>query len=273
MNFIYPLSRYIKITQIYHSGHLGVDYGWNDGIYNHQPIVAIEDGTVVGCADGYDNTYGKSKIYGNYVNIDHGYGWYSLYGHLLKGSVRVKVGQKVKKGDIIGQMGDSGWSKGQHLHHEVRKGGNSKSFSVDPIDYLFVEDKSIYVNPASLEYNEIKYRDISPVTPVEKNNLVDQIFVDLQFLNCRNKPSLKGERLGFLAEGYYNVHEMEDNDGYTWYRIALDKWCAGVNGVTYYKGTTSKYYKILFPFLSAGDRDKLIKVAEEGDLRIIVEEI
>lgn len=273
MNFIYPLSRYIKITQVYWSQHLGLDFGWNDGAYCNQPIVAIEDGTVVGCADGYGNTYPNQKIYGNYVNIDHGYGWYSLYGHLLKGSVRVKVGQKVKKGDIIGQMGDSGWSKGQHLHHEVRKGGNSKSFSVDPIDYLFVEDKSIYVNPASLEYNQIKYRDTSPVTPVERNVLVDQILVDLMFLNCRNKPTLKGERLGFLDEGYYNVSEMTEADGYVWYKIGLDKWCAGVDKVTFYKGSAATMYKVLFPYVSQGDRDKLIQVAEEGQLRIIIEEL
>ena len=272
MEFIYPLSRYIKITQVYWSQHLGVDFGWNDGIYNHQPIVAIEDGTIAGCADGYGNTYPNQKIYGNYVNIDHG-GWYSLYGHLLKGSVRVKVGDKVKKGDIIGQMGDSGWSRGQHLHFELRRGSNYKSSSIDPVPYLFVEDRNIYVNPSSLEYDQIKYRETSPVIPVEKNGLVDQIYVGLQFLNCRNKPTLKGERLGFLAEGYYNVDLMTEADGYTWYRIGLDKWCAGVDKVTFYEGSSMKIYKVLFPYVSAGDRDKLIQVAEEGELRIIIEEI
>lgn len=272
MNFIYPLSRYIKITQIYHSGHLGVDYGWNDGIYNHQPIVAIEDGTVVGCADGYDNTYGKSKIYGNYVNIDHGNGWWSLYGHLLKGSVRVKVGQKVKKGDIVAQMGNSGWSNGQHLHFELRNTYNSKQGSIDPINHLYVEDKSIYVNPASLEYNQIKYRDTSPVQPVERDSAVDQIEVALSFLNCRDIPSTKGNRLGFLSEGYYNVKEMTESEGYTWYRIGIDRWCAGVDRVTFYKGSAYTTYKVLFPYVSQGDMKMLCDVARTSELRIIVEE-
>lgn len=272
MNFIYPLSRYIKITQIYHSGHLGVDYGWNDGIYNHQPIVAIEDGIVVGCADGYDNTYGKSKIYGNYVNIDHGNGWWSLYGHLLKGSVRVKVGQKVKKGDIVAQMGNSGWSNGQHLHFELRNTYNSKQGSIDPIYYLYVEDKSIYVNPASLEYNQIKYRDTSPVQPVEKDSAIDQIEVALSFLNCRDIPSTKGNRLGFLSEGYYNVKEMTESEGYTWYRIGIDRWCAGVDRVTFYKGSAYTTYKVLFPYVSQGDMKMLCDVARTSELRIIVEE-
>lgn len=272
MEFIYPLSRYIKITQIYWSQHLGLDFGWNDGIYNHQPIVAIEDGTVISCVDGYGNTYPNQKIYGNFVNIDHGNGWYSLYGHLLKGSVRVKVGQKVKKGDIIGQMGDSGWSKGQHLHFEVRKGGNSKSYSIDPIDYLYVEDKSIYVNPASLEYNRIKYRETSPVPPVERNSAVDQIEVALSFLNCRNNPTVKAERLGFLAEGYYNVYEIAESEGYTWYRIGVDRWCAGVDKVTYYKGSAYTTFKVLFPYVSQGDMEMLCDVARKYELRIIVEE-
>jgi hypothetical protein len=275
MNYIYPLSRYIKITQVYKPSHLGVDFGWNDGAYNHQPIISIEDGIVVGCADGYDCTYPNQRIYGNYVNIDHGNGWYSIYGHLLKGSVRVKKGQRVSKGDIIGQMGNSGYSyEGwQHLHFELRKPKNEKSCSIDPIPYLYVEDKSIYVNPASLEYDQIKYRDTSPVTPVERNVLVDQIQVDLMFLNCRNKPTLKGERLGFLDEGYYNVSEMTEADGYVWYRIGLDKWCAGVDKVTFYKGSATTLYKVLFPYVSQGDRNKLIQVAEEGQLRIIIEEL
>ena len=271
MNFIYPLSRYIKITQVYHSSHLGLDFGWNDGIYCNQPIIAIEDGTVVGCADGYGNTYPNQRIYGNYVNISHGGGWWSMYGHLLKG-ICVKNGQTVRKGQVLGYMGNSGYSNGQHLHFELRKGSNAKANSIDPINYLYVEDKSIYVNPASLEYNLIRYRETSPVIPVERNTLVDQIQVDLMFLNCRNKPTLKGDRLGFLAEGFYNVSDIAESDGYKWYQIGLDKWCAGVDKVTFLKGSVGTTYKILFPYVSQGDRDKLIKVAEEAQLRIIIEE-
>lgn len=271
MNFIYPLSRYIKITQVYWSGHLGVDFGWNDGAYCYQPIVAIEDGTVVGCADGYGNTYPNKRIYGNYVNISHGDGWYSMYGHLLKG-ITVQKGQTVRKGQVIGYMGNSGYSNGQHLHFELRKGSNTKTASIDPLNYLFVEDRTIYVNPSSKEYDRIRYRDTSPVQPVGRNTAVDQIEVGLAFLNCRNKPSLKGERLGFLAEGFYNVSEMTEAEGYKWYRIGLDRWCAQVDKVTFLKGSASKTYKVLFPYVSAGDRDKLIDLAQEAQLRIIVEE-
>lgn len=271
MNYIYPLSRYIKITQVYWSQHLGLDFGWNDGAYCNQPIVAIEDGVVVGCADGYGNTYPNQRIYGNYVNISHGGGWWSMYGHLLKG-ICVKNGQSVKKGQVIGFMGSSGYSNGQHLHFELRRGANAKGNSIDPISYLFVEDRSIYVNPNSKEYDQIRYRDTSPVPPVERNTAVDQINVGLAFLNCRNGASTKCERLGFLAEGWYNVYETEEHEGYTWYNIAKDRWCAGVDKVTFYKGSVGTTYKVLFPYVSQGDRDMLIRVAEEAQLRIIIEE-
>ena len=272
MNFIYPLSRYIKITQVYWSGHLGLDFGWNDGAYCNQPIVAIEDGTVVGCADGYGNTYLNQRIYGNYVNISHGGGWWSMYGHLLKG-ITVKNGQTVRKGQVIGYMGNSGYSNGQHLHFELRRGANAKANSIDPISYLYVEDRSIYVNPASKEYDLIRYRQTSPVQPVERNVGVDQIEVGLAFLNCRNNPSLKAERLGFLEEGYYNVYNIEEAEGYTWYNIGLDKWCAQVDKVTFLKGTANKAYKVLFPYVSKGDMEHLVDIAKESELRIIVEEI
>lgn len=271
MNFVYPLSRYIKITQVYHSNHLGVDFGWNDGAYCNQPIIAIEDGTVVGCADGYGNTYPGKKIYGNYVNIKHGSGWWSMYGHLLKG-ITVKNGESVKKGQVVGFMGNSGYSNGQHLHFELRRDANQKANSIDPINYLFVEDRSIYVNPSSKEFDRIKYRDLSPVTPVDRNTAVDQIEVGLAFLNCRSKPSLKSDRLGFLAEGYYNVYDIEENEGYTWYRIGIDRWCAQVDKVTFLKGSASTTYKVLFPYVSKGDMEQLSLLAKNAQLRIIIEE-
>ena len=75
-----------------------------------------------------------------------------------------------------------------------------------------------------------------------------------------------------MAEGFYNVSEITEAEGYKWYRIGLDRWCAQVDKVTFLKGSASKTYKVLFPYVSAGDRDKLIDLAQEAQLRIIVEE-
>ena len=124
MNFIYPLSRYIKITQTYHSAHLGVDFGWNDGAYNHQPIVAIEDGYVVGCADGYSNTYPNQRIYGNYVNIKHDDNWFSMYGHLLKGLQR-RLGSGFLHGAHHG-VEDYHHRDDEGVHRLTQHGGNGR---------------------------------------------------------------------------------------------------------------------------------------------------
>ena len=78
-------------------------------------------------------------------------------------------------------------------------------------------------------------------------------------------------RMGFLARGYYNVLNTEDYQGYTWYNIDKDKWCAGVSGVTFYKASSPQTYKILFPYVSEGDRDDLLDIAEEKQLRVIVD--
>ncbi len=87
-------------------------------------IHATGDGTVT--FSGY-NTSG----FGIHVIIDHGYGYETLYGHMSE--VKVRNGQKVKRGDVIGEVGSSGLSTGPHLHYEVHKDG----VPVDPVNFLF----------------------------------------------------------------------------------------------------------------------------------------
>lgn len=99
--------------------------------------------------DGWGNTYPSNRIYGNYVIVKHGGGVYSLYGHLAKGVYVVK-GQVVKQGQVLGYMGNTGYSMGQHLHFEYRAGGNSKAYAQDPLKYLEcpatvkISDSSLY---------------------------------------------------------------------------------------------------------------------------------
>lgn len=69
--------------------------------------------------------------YGNQVVVNHGYGYKTRYAHLSK--FKVKVGQKVKRGDLIGLVGNTGKSTGPHLHYEVIKGGNA----VNPVYYYY----------------------------------------------------------------------------------------------------------------------------------------
>jgi len=69
------------------------------------------------------------------VVINHGYGYETLYGHMVK--VKAKVGQQIKRGEVIGYVGSTGKSTGPHCHYEVHKNGQK----IDPV-YFFYNDLS-----------------------------------------------------------------------------------------------------------------------------------
>jgi len=98
--------------------HGGIDFA----SYRHAPILATADGVV--------KVVGRNGAYGKMIEIDHGHGFTTRYGHLHKTSV--KRGQKVKKGDTIGGMGSTGRSTATHLHYEVRFEGRA----YDPDNFL-----------------------------------------------------------------------------------------------------------------------------------------
>ncbi|MEY3538775.1 MAG: hypothetical protein RL188_192 [Bacteroidota bacterium] len=100
--------------------HPGLDFSAPTGT----PIYATSDGVVQ--TAGF-NTDG----YGNKVVINHGYGFQTLYAHMVR--VKAKVGQSVKRGEVIGYVGSTGKSTGSHLHYEVIKRGAK----VDPVYYFF----------------------------------------------------------------------------------------------------------------------------------------
>jgi len=119
-NFMWPTTG--TITQKYYWYHPAVD------IANHSnpPIVAAQGGTVI--TAGWNG-----GGYGNYVIIDHGNGFETLYGHMLNNSVVVKAGDRVSQGQRLGTMGSTGRSTGTHLHFEVRRTSGGK---IDPLSVL-----------------------------------------------------------------------------------------------------------------------------------------
>jgi len=104
--------------------HTGMDFTAPIGT----PIHATGDGTIAGGADA--EQVGGSG-YGKYVVINHGYGYKTLYAHMSM--IDVKPGQQVKRGDIIGYVGNTGSSTGPHLHYEVIKGGEK----INPINFYY----------------------------------------------------------------------------------------------------------------------------------------
>ncbi len=100
--------------------HAGIDFTAPTGT----PIYATGNGRVVPTING-------GHGYGNHVVIDHGFGYKTLYGHMFK--TKVKIGQRVTRGQLIGYVGNTGLSSGSHLHYEVIKNGNK----INPINYFF----------------------------------------------------------------------------------------------------------------------------------------
>ncbi|MBQ7162897.1 MAG: M23 family metallopeptidase [Bacteroidales bacterium] len=118
-------------------------YGWRtDPIYGdrrfHKGIdFSVPRGSeVFATADGTVSYIGYQRGgYGYLIIIDHGYGYETYYAHLTNNSAKVKVGQKVKRGDLIALSGHTGKSTAPHLHYEVRLHGNPNN----PIYYFFID--------------------------------------------------------------------------------------------------------------------------------------
>ncbi len=106
----------------------------------HEGIDIVADvGTHVHVTgDGVVSYVGQRGGYGNVVEIDHGFGYSTVYGHLEKALVR--EGQRVKRGQVIALSGDTGLSTGPHLHYEVIKNG-------------------VHVNPAAYFFNGREYNE------------------------------------------------------------------------------------------------------------------
>ena len=102
--------------------HAGLDFSAPQGT----PIYATANG-IVRVAGNLGNGYG------NHVIINHGYQYSTLYGHMYR--IKVRVGQSIKRGEVIGYVGNTGKSTGPHVHYEVMKGGRH----LDPI-YFFYND-------------------------------------------------------------------------------------------------------------------------------------
>jgi murein DD-endopeptidase MepM/ murein hydrolase activator NlpD len=100
--------------------HAGLDFAAPIGT----PIYATADGVVTDA--GYN-----AGGYGNRVIINHGFGYETLYGHMYR--VKVRMRQKIKRGEVIGYVGSTGKSTGPHCHYEVHR----NKTPVDPVYYFY----------------------------------------------------------------------------------------------------------------------------------------
>lgn len=112
-----------RVDPIYGTGkfHEGMDFSANIGT----PVYATGDGRV--------KSAGWNSGYGNLIEIDHGFNYLTRYAHLSK--MHVTAGQTVRRGDLIGEVGNTGKSTGPHLHYEVRYKGQPQN----PVHYYFYD--------------------------------------------------------------------------------------------------------------------------------------
>jgi len=110
---VHPIYKIVKF-------HYGIDFTAPQGT----DIYVTGDGVVESIISG-------KRGYGNHIIVNHGFGYKTLYAHLL--SFNVRVGQKVKRGEVIGFVGSTGASLAPHLHYEVEINGEK----VDPINFFF----------------------------------------------------------------------------------------------------------------------------------------
>ena len=189
-----------EVTQEYKKGyHDGIDIV-NEG-YKLDNIVAHSDGKVVQVIKNCNittngkngNILDKNNV-GNLIKIDHGNDYYTRYLHLKYGSIQVNVGDNVKKGEIIGYMGNTGYSFGGHLHFEVW----NKETRVDPTIYL---DKDLPSKKKDI-INSHKYKIGDIVT-------INGIYISSTSLD-KLKPTIINGKITKIIENANNPYLLND---------------------------------------------------------------
>ena len=140
MKLYLPFNGRVKVTSTFGNRTLNGAADYHKGL----DLVALDDITLRAPCDG---VIGSSTIitdknnltwqWGNYIRLDTADGLFVFMCHLA--SRAVEAGQRVKKGDVIGVMGNTGYSTGPHTHFEVR---NAKGESLNPAQFLGIENKA-----------------------------------------------------------------------------------------------------------------------------------
>lgn len=144
-----------------------------------------------------------------------------------------KLGAIYKQGEHYSDMGTAG-GVAIHCHLEVQRGKFKMPTKVTSVGAYKLENavepyKALFIRKDGLiKYSDYKWTTLPDTvgTPVERNVYVDQIEVIADVLRARKKPSLKGEVLGYINQGIYNIMSSTEADGYTWYQVEESVWIA-----------------------------------------------
>lgn len=202
------LGGYCDITQAYKKGvHDGIDLVKTYGEAGY--IVAHSDGVIVGIRKDVKGFIAGGS-YGNYVKIKHEDGYYTLYAHIKYGTIKHKVGDKVKEGETLGFMGNTGTSYGAHLHWEVR---NTTDTRIDPTPYLNKDLPEVipptkYIVGDNVEINGVYVSSTSTemLTPLVNHGKITKI------IKARNPYLLNNGDIGWVNDkcivGRWNPNDL-----------------------------------------------------------------
>ncbi len=184
-------SKEAIITQNYSNNHPAVDIVGEN--YTLDYVIAHSDGTIELSQTGQKNDRNSTgnKSYGNFLKIKHNDGYHTLYAHMEY--ITVKKGQNVKKGDIIGYMGNTGNATGNHLHFEVWKNNER----INPTRYLSKD----------LPYTSLYY----PKYTGTSNSIVDalkNLSIDSSF-NFRKKIATKNKIMNYSGTANQNLELLK----------------------------------------------------------------
>lgn len=244
--------------------HNGLDIGWTTTQSTN--ILACADGTVV-------DVFVNNSTMGHGVILQHDFedNTHSWTGYIhLKNPVTLKKSDKVKRGDVVGVRGGSPygayktvdgkkvwyWVKnsttnpryGVHLHLYMTKAvttaytwAKAKENVIDPLPHLYRSKAITYNKLVKTKYGDIStlpyIEDVIPevVPPVERNESANQLLEKSDHLRVRMQPSLQGTVIGYLKpNAYYNYYDVITAEGYDWYKIAENQWCAKTSTMVIY---------------------------------------
>lgn len=268
-----------EITQNYKKGvHDGIDIVKKG--YQLDNVVAHSDGRIVQVIKNCNiNTNGKdSNILdknnpGNLIKIDHGNDYYTRYLHLKYGSIKVNLGDFVKKGEIIGYIGDTGYSFGKHLHFEVW----NNEIRIDPTVYL--EKDFTFNDDDSLNNNKYKVGDIVTINGVyvsstsnkKLNPAIIKGKITKVIENARNPYLLNDGKIGWVNENcIVNSIIYLSNKNYNGYSIVDALKQININSSFKFRSQLAKINGIVNYVGSSMQNVKLLEMLKNGELKMEV---
>jgi len=234
---LFPQEGFIYRSQSRHGNPASEDYGWRAAAGGrNQWFIASHDGVITALVDGKDCD--PNGGLGNYYTLKMDNGSTVRCGHCQKGAFTVKKGDRVKRGQRIAQMGNSGFCINEAYHTHMTF-WDSYGNITPPSQSGMKINKETVIYEAQTDIFAYERNSENVGAPVERDKTKDQIHISTS-LNARSGPYLMDNIKGLFNQGYYDVTEIidrreEPSNGYLWYKTQDMFYGAQVSGVTFHE--------------------------------------